>query len=180
MAQSTSGTGTSGTGTTTTVTTTPVTTTSAPATMSSSPAPTGGGTGGLQTDQGNTSIADSVVEKIAGIAAREVSGVHAMGSGASRAFGAIREKLPVGGTSGPSPSQGVTVEVGERQAAIDLDLIVEYGVSIPQLSQAVRRNVTQQVQGMTGLEVTEVNINVGDVFIEQDQPQQMPEQPRVQ
>src|SRR4029078_3014149 len=76
----------------------------------------------LGTDESRTSIADSVVAKIAGVAAREVSGVHAMGGGASRAFGAIREAV---GTS--SASQGVSVEVGERQAAIDLTLVVEYG-----------------------------------------------------
>ena len=72
----------------------------------------------LVTGQGKTSIADSVVSKIAGVAAREVSGVHEMGRGAARAFGTIKEKLP--GTSGPSVTQGVSVEVGERQAAVDL------------------------------------------------------------
>ncbi len=129
----------------------------------------------LVTQQGRTSIADSVVLKIAGVASREVAGVHAMGSGGARAFGAIRERLP--GSSGPSPSQGVSVEVGERQAAIDIDLVVEYGVSIPDVSQAVRRNVIQRVERMTGLEVTEVNISVDDVFLGDDSE---PEPPRVQ
>ena len=78
--------------------------------------------GGLVTGQGKTSIADSVVEKIAGVAAREISGVHEMGRGAARAFGSLKEKLPVGG-SGPNVTQGVKVEVGERQAAIDIDLV---------------------------------------------------------
>jgi len=129
----------------------------------------------LVTDQGKTSIADSVVEKIAGVAAREVSGVHSMGRGAARAFGTIKEKLP--GTSGPSVTQGVTVEVGERQAAIDIDLVVEYGVSIPDVSQAVRDNVIQRVERMTGLQVTEVNISVDDVYLGDDTE---PEPPRVQ
>src|SRR5215210_3233971 len=97
----------------------------------------------LVTGQGRTSIADSVVEKIAGVAAREVSGVHEMGRGAARAFGTIKEKLPVGG-AGPSVTQGVKVEVGERQAAIDIDLVVEYGVSIPDVAQSVRDNVIQR------------------------------------
>ena len=130
----------------------------------------------LVTGQGRTSIADSVVEKIAGVAAREVSGVHEMGRGAARAFGTIKEKLPVGG-AGPNVTQGVRVEVGERQAAIDIDLVVDYGVSIPDVSQAVRDNVIQRVERMTGLQVTEVNISVDDVFLGDDSP---PEPPRVQ
>lgn len=128
----------------------------------------------LVTNEGRTSIADTVVEKIAGVAAREVSGVHEMGRGAARAFGTIKEKLPVG--SGPSVAQGVGAEVGERQAAIDLDLVVDYGVSIPDVTQAVRDNVIQRIERMTGLEVTEVNISVDDVYLGDDSP---PEPPRV-
>ena len=81
------------------------------------------------TAQGKTTIAASVVQKIAGIAAREISGVYAMGGGVSRAFGAIRERIPGGGT-GVTNIAGVQVEVGEKQAAIDLDLVVEYGASM--------------------------------------------------
>ncbi|MGI8807482.1 MAG: Asp23/Gls24 family envelope stress response protein [Acidimicrobiales bacterium] len=130
----------------------------------------------LVTGQGKTSIADSVVEKIAGVAAREVSGVHEMGRGAARAFGTIKEKLP-GGGAGPNVTQGVKVEVGERQAAIDIDLVVDYGVSIPDVSQAVRDNVIQRIERMTGLQVTEVNISVDDVYLGDDTT---PEPPRVQ
>ncbi len=132
--------------------------------------------GALVTPQGRTSIADSVVEKIAGVAAREVSGVHSMGRGASRAFGSLKEKLPVG-PSGPNVTQGVKVEVGERQAAVDIDLVVDYGVSIPDVTQSVRDNVIARVERMTGLQVTEVNISVDDVFLGDDSP---PEEPRVQ
>jgi len=130
----------------------------------------------LQTEHGQTSIADSVVEKIAGLAAREVSGVHAMGGGAGRAFGAIRDKLP--GQS-QSISQGVTVEVGERQAAVDLTLVVEYGVSIVDVANAVRQNVIRRVERMTGLEVTEVNIDVNDLYVESDSDEDK-QPPRVQ
>lgn len=130
----------------------------------------------LVTGQGKTSIADSVVEKIAGVAAREVSGVHEMGRGAARAFGTIKEKLPMGG-NGPNVTQGVKVEVGERQAAIDIDLVVDYGVSIPDVAQSVRDNVIQRIERMTGLQVTEVNISVDDVFLGEDTA---PEPPRVQ
>lgn len=130
----------------------------------------------LVTAQGRTSIADSVVAKIAGVAAREVAGVHEMGRGAARAFGTIKGRLP-GGGSGPNVSQGIGVEVGERQAAIDIDLVVEYGVSIPDVAQAVRDNVIQRLERMTGLQVTEVNVSVDDVYLGDDSE---PEPPRVQ
>lgn len=121
--------------------------------------------------QGRTTIAASVVQKIAGIAAREIAGVHSMGGGVSRAFGAIRERIPGGGT-GASNIAGVQVEVGEKQAAIDLDLVVEYGVSIADLARAVRRNVIHAVERITGLEVIEVNIAVTDVHLpDEDGPE---------
>lgn len=116
------------------------------------------------TAQGRTTIAASVVQKIAGIAAREISGVHSMGGGVSRAFGAIRERIPGGGT-GSSNVSGVQVEVGEKQAAVDLDIVVEYGASIVELARAVRRNVITAVERMTGLEVIEVNIAVNDIHL---------------
>lgn len=145
---------------------------------SSETSATSKGTSLLTTGQGRTAIADGVVAKIAGMAAREVSGVHRMGSGASRAFGSIKER--VGGGS-PNVSSGVAVEVGETQAAIDLALVVEYGVSITELAQSVRRNVIGSVERMTGLEVTEVNIAVDDVHLptEQDDAQTESAPPRV-
>ncbi|SFS66787.1 Asp23/Gls24 family envelope stress response protein [Saccharopolyspora flava] len=116
-----------------------------------------------ETSQGKTTIAASVVQKIAGIAAREVSGVYAMGGGVSRAFGALRDRIP--GGSGTSSTSGVQVEVGEKQAAVDLDIVVEYGASIVDLSRAVRRNVITAVERMTGLDVIEVNIVVNDIHL---------------
>src|SRR5215204_6428042 len=101
-----------------------------------------------ESSQGKTTISASVVQKIAGIAAREIPGVHSMGPGTSRAFGALRERIPGGGTSS---TPGVAVEVGEKQAAIDLEIIVEYGASIVELARAVRRNVINAVEQMTGL-----------------------------
>jgi uncharacterized alkaline shock family protein YloU len=132
----------------------------------------------LVTPQGRTSIADGVVRKIAGIATREVNGVHNLGSGGSRAFGALRERIP--GSGGPNISQGVSVEVGERQAAIDLDIVVEYGVAIVDLAQAIRRNVITAVERMTGLEVAEVNISVDDIFIASDESNEEQAPARVQ
>ncbi|MBJ7607875.1 MAG: Asp23/Gls24 family envelope stress response protein [Candidatus Dormibacteraeota bacterium] len=132
--------------------------------------------GELATPQGRTTIADAVVSKIAGVAAREVSGVHALGGGTARAFGAIRERIP-GASS--NVSQGVTVEVGERQAAIDLELVVEYGVAIAELAKAIRRNVIGALERMTGLEVVEVNVSVNDVHLpsDDDTEDQGPSQP---
>lgn len=158
-------------------------TSNTPATTTNDPATRLGG----DTGQGKTSIAASVVQKIAGIAAREVSGVYSMGSGASRAFGALRERIPGGSTTGASSAAGVAVEVGEKQAAVDLDVVVEYGVSIADLSRAVRRNVIGAVERMTGLQVVEVNIAVNDIHLAseddgddtQDRSAQTPAQGRV-
>ncbi|MCP2258332.1 putative conserved protein YloU, alkaline shock protein (Asp23) family [Streptoalloteichus tenebrarius] len=122
--------------------------------------------------RGKTTISASVVQKIAGMAAREISGVHAMGGGVSRAFGALRERIPGAGTSSTS---GVQVEVGEKQAAVDLNLIVEYGASIVDLARAVRRNVISSVEQMTGLEVTEVNIEVNDIHLPEDESEEEPQ-----
>jgi uncharacterized alkaline shock family protein YloU len=76
-------------------------------------------------------------------------------------------------------TQGVSVEVGERQAAIDLDIVTYYGQSIVEVTEAVRRNVIERIEGMTGLQVTEVNIMVDDLFVE-GEPQPTAIEPRVQ
>ncbi|MCW2912852.1 MAG: alkaline-shock protein [Actinomycetia bacterium] len=131
----------------------------------------------LASEQGKTAIADTVVAKIVGMAARDVPGVYAMGAGMARAFGIVRGHLP--GAGGGSITQGVAVEVGERQAAVDLDVIVEYGVSIPDLAAGVRRNVIASVEKMCGLEITEVNITVGDIHLPGEETAETAE-PRVQ
>ena len=132
--------------------------------------------GELVGEHGRTAIADTVVAKIAGMAASEVQGVYAMGAGMARAFGAVRERLP--GVGRPNVAQGVAVEVGERQAAIDVDVIVEYGVSIPDVAAAVRSNVIGSVERICGLDVTEVNIGIDDVHLPGDQ--ETTSAPRVQ
>jgi uncharacterized alkaline shock family protein YloU len=126
----------------------------------------GGGTP-LITEMGKTHIADGVVAKVASFAAREIPGVHSLGAGMARRMGQLRSLVP----GAPEASrQGVAVEVGEREAAIDLDLVTYYGHSIADVSEAVRRNVVDRVQAMTSLRVVEVNINVDDVFVEGEQP----------
>jgi len=116
----------------------------------------------LVTSQGTTTIASTVVQKIAGLAAREIHGVYDLGGGAARAFNAIRDRIP---GANASAGQGVSVEVGEKQAAVDLQLVVEYGVSIADLARAVRTNAITAIEQMTGLEVVEVNIMVNDVHL---------------
>ena len=131
----------------------------------------------LATGEGQITVAETVVQKIAGKACREVAGVHAMGNTGSRAFGAVRERIP--GSSGPNIAQGVGVEVGEQEAAIDLEIVVEYGVSIAELGRSIQRNVKQSVEKMTGLRVVEVNIAVDDVYLPTDGVQDTPASSRV-
>lgn len=128
--------------------------------------------GPLVTELGRTTIADGVVSKIAGIAAREVSGVHDLGGGTARMVGAIRDRIPGSRTN---LQQGVTVEVGERQTAVDVDIVAEYGVSIVDLSTGIRRNVVAAVERMTGLEVTEVNVSVNDIYVEGEDDEEQPQ-----
>ncbi len=121
----------------------------------------------LQTERGGTRIEDSVVAKIAGIAAQEVDGVR-MGGGTSQAIGGILSSV----TGAGGQSRGVSVEVGEVEAALDITLTVEYGKSIPQIAEAVRRNVVNRIENLVGLNVTEVNISVNDVFFPQQELEQ--------
>jgi uncharacterized alkaline shock family protein YloU len=142
-------------------------------------APSGPAT--LASEQGTTTIADVVVAKIAGIAAREVPGVHELlTQGAGGAIAGLAQRV----TGGDQRAQGVNVEVGEREAAVDLRMTVDYGVSIHQVAEAVRRNVVNRLQAMTGLVVREVNIAVDDLFFPEDVPPPAvsipPAAPRVQ
>ena len=123
------------------------------------------GSAGLASEHGTTKISEAVVSKIAGVATREVNGIHALGGGAARRIGALRERIPGAATN---VAQGVSVEVGEKQAAIDINIVVEYGVAIADLAAAVRRNVISALERMTGLEVVEVNISVDDVHVPSD------------
>ncbi len=130
----------------------------------------------LQTERGGTKIEDSVVSKIAGIAAQEVDGVR-MGGGTSQAIGGLLSSVTGGSTGGgSSQSRGVSVEVGEVEAAVDVTLTVAYGRSIPQVAEAVRRNIINRVENLVGLNVTEVNIAVNDVFFPEQEQQQQEQQ----
>ena len=118
--------------------------------------------GPLQTEHGVTTIDENVVAKIAGMAAREVPGVYDMGNAVRRAFSAVTDRIPNAQTN---VAGGVSVQKGETQAAIEITIVIDYGVSIVEVSNAIRRNVIEQLEGTTGLEVVEVNINVTDVHL---------------
>ncbi|GAO12495.1 Asp23/Gls24 family envelope stress response protein [Streptomyces lydicamycinicus] len=133
--------------------------------------------GGDPATRGRTTIADGVVEKIAGLAARDVIGVHAMGSGFARTLGAVRDRVPGGSRSA---TQGVKAEVGEVQTALDLEIVVDYGVAIADVARSVRENVISAVERMTGLEVVEVNIAVSDVKLPDEADEEEEAEPRLQ
>ncbi len=124
---------------------------------------------------GTTVIADGVVARIAGIAAREIPGVH--GLGAAGLGGTIAD-IAVKMTRRDTRGLGVDVEVGQREAAVDLRLTVDYGVNIPSVADAVRKNVSTRVTKMTGLLVKEVNVSVTDLHFAEDDSK--PETSRVQ
>ena len=127
----------------------------------------------LQTDRGTTTINDAVVISITGAVVREVSGAEPEIGG--RGTTLPGDNSPTVGeffgrvTGSARGTRGVSAEVGETQAAIDLTVTVPYGRSIPEVTKAMRDNVIQHVENMTGLEVTEVNITVKDVFFPDQQ-----------
>jgi uncharacterized alkaline shock family protein YloU len=120
----------------------------------------------LQTERGNTTISDVVVSQVAGIAAQEVEGVQ-MGGGTADAVRGFWDSV----TGGSGQARGVTVEVGQEECAVELTMAVQYGKSIPQIAEAVRRNVIDRVENLVGLQATEVNISVTDVVFPQERPE---------
>ena len=128
----------------------------------------------LHSDRGSTNISDTVVQKIAGIAAQEVEKVQVGGATAAAVtgfLGSVSGAVTGSSSGGGSPTSGVSVEVGQEEAAVDLTMAIEYGVSIPQITEAVRRNLINRVENLTGLRCTEVNIVVNDVQFPEERPQ---------
>ena len=112
---------------------------------------------------GKTTIDDTVVSKVAGIAAREVNGVHSLGNGAARAIGALRDRI-----GQRDYGQGVKVEVGEKQVAADVTIVAEYPVPLQQVADGVRSSVSRALTQIVGMDVVEVNVTVQDVHIPGD------------
>lgn len=123
----------------------------------------------LQSDRGTTRIADGAVLAIANAAAGEVDGAH-LSHGGTRLPG---DSSPTVGeflgnvTGGSGRPRGISVEVGETQAAVDLTINIAYGKTVPEVTEALRRNVIQKVESLTGLEANEVNITVNDIDLSQ-------------
>ncbi|MGB4668762.1 MAG: Asp23/Gls24 family envelope stress response protein [Bacillota bacterium] len=117
-------------------------------------------------DIGNVRIADEVVAIIAGLAATEVDGVAGMSGGLAGGIAELLGKTTL--------STGVKVEVGDREAAVDLFLVVNYGVSIPEVALRIQENVSRAITSMTGLTVVEVNVHIQGVHF---QVEEKPEEP---
>ncbi|MEW6424223.1 MAG: Asp23/Gls24 family envelope stress response protein [Bacillota bacterium] len=114
-----------------------------------------------QTGLGSIRIADEVVRIIAGLAATEVPGVAGMSGGI---VGGITEML-----GRKNLSKGVKVDVGEKEAAIDIFVVVDYGSRIPEVASQIQQKVKDAVQEMTGLNVVEVNVNIQGVTFRGDE-----------
>jgi uncharacterized alkaline shock family protein YloU len=128
----------------------------------------------LDSGRGKTIIHDVVVAKIAAAAAREVDGLHDLVPiGAGAAIAGLTERV----MASDQRTTGVHVEVGQREAAVDINVTVDYGVSIPRVAEQVRQSIIERVRAMTGLTVKEVNINTTDLYFAEEQG---PSQPRVQ
>lgn len=128
-------------------------------------------TGELAPAPGKTIIQDTVVARIVDLAAREMSGVHDLAPLSTRAaITGMASRLTGGDTRG----QKVNVVVGQRETAVDMALTVDYGVNIPQLAEAVRRNIIARVGAMTNLVVKEVNIQVIDLYFPELEEQAHP------
>ena len=130
-----------------------------------------GGVAGDDAAGGQTVISDSVVAKVAGVAARGVPGVHSLGTAPVRAFGAIREAL-----SGTDLSQGVSVTVGDTDVVVDIVIVAEYPVPVQQIAADVRAGITRAIEDFVGLRVSAVNVTINDVHhpSEDDQTSRAP------
>ena len=120
--------------------------------------------------QGLIRISDDVVATIAGLAALETPGISAMSGGISEG---LAKRL-----SGRNAQKGVSVEVGQLEAAVDLRVIVQYGVPIHEVCRRLQQNVREAVENMTGLRVVEVNVKVEGVSFKDEEPEE-PTQQRV-
>ena len=104
------------------------------------------------TNNGTVTYANDVIATIAGVAATEVSGVAGTSGGISSGITEMLGKKNL--------TKGVKVEVGTQEAAIGLNIVVEYGSELHKVAEAVQENVKKAVETMTGLQVVEVNVNI--------------------
>ena len=111
---------------------------------------------------GSIKIANEVVAVIAGLAASEVDGVAGMSGGITEGWSELCGKKNL--------ARGVKVEVGEKEAAVDLNVVVRYGAVIPEVCTSVQQNVKRAIEIMTGLDVVEVNVHVTNVLVDEKEP----------
>lgn len=109
-----------------------------------------------QTIRGEITYSDKVIEKIIGIALESIDGLLSVSGGF---FADLKDKLVNTDTS----RDGVNVEVGRKQVAVDLDIIAEYQKHIPTIYEAIKSVVEEEIKRMTDLDVVEVNVNVVDI-----------------
>jgi uncharacterized alkaline shock family protein YloU len=133
-----------------------------------------------EASEGTTHIDDIVVAKIAAAACREVGGIHdmashGMGGAVTGAIGAMTGAVTGGGDQ--QSTKGVTVQVGEQEAIVNVNIIIEYGARIPQIAQALRATIVDRLATLTGLTVRAVNIEVSDVYFPQQQASDLTQQP---
>jgi len=121
----------------------------------------------LPAARGRTTIANEVVEKIAGIAAREVPGVFDLGGDVARVFSAVKERLHIGEESA---AQGVSVKLDGKTADIEVVIVIEFGFQVFSVTEKVREKVISSVENLLGLDVTNVDVTVDDVHIDEDGP----------
>jgi uncharacterized alkaline shock family protein YloU len=119
-----------------------------------------------EAQNGEVTIADSVVAKVAHNACREIQGVHALGGAASRAFSSLR---------GESRTQGVSVDIHEGGVDLDITMVATYGFNIAEVADQCREAVRVAVQGMTGMQVRQVNVVVADIHFPDDPDSEDPQ-----
>ena len=121
----------------------------------------------LPADRGRTTIRHEVVEKIAGIAAREVPGVYDLGGDVARVFSAVKERIGLGEADA---DQGVSVILTGTTAAVEVVIVIEFGYVVHSVTDTVRVKVINSIENLLGLEVTSVDVIVDDVHIEDEGP----------
>ncbi len=122
----------------------------------------------LPAERGRTTIADEVVEKIAGIAAREVPGVYDLGGDVARVFSAVKERLHLGEEK--TDNKGVSVKLEGKTAEITVVIVIEFGFQVFSVTEKVREKVISSVENLIGLEVTSVDVTVDDVHVNDSGP----------
>src|SRR6266542_2658309 len=117
----------------------------------------------LAAERGTTTIADEVVEKIAGIATREVPGVYDLGGDVARIFAAVKERVGLG--EAKTENKGVSVTLSGKTAEVNLTIVIEYGYVVYSVTEKVRAKVISEIENLLGLDVTTVDILVDDVHV---------------